>query len=56
MAILNQISNKIFAKKFDLEKFSLSLDCEKLMIMSIKKLNKKNLKTKIIFILSIKLW
>ena len=48
MGILNQISNKIFVKTLDLEKFSLSLDCEKLSnyvckkIKQIEKLKNKN--------------
>ena len=48
MGILNQISNKIFAKNLDLENFSLSLDCEKLSnyvckkIKQIEKLKNKN--------------
>ena len=48
MGILNQVSNKIFVKTLDLEKFSLSLDCEKLSnyvckkIQQIEKLKNKN--------------
>ena len=48
MGILNQVSNKIFVKTLDLEKFSLSLDCEKLSnyvckkIKQIEKLKNKN--------------
>ena len=52
MAILSQISNKIFAKTLDLENFSLSLDCEKLSDYVYKKIKQiEKLKTKIIFTL-----
>ena len=47
MAILNQLSNKIFVKTLDLENFSLSLDCEKLSGYVYKKIKQvEKLKTK----------
>ena len=47
MAILNQISNIIFMKNFDLKKFNLSLDCEKLSDYVYKKINQiEKLRTK----------